>query len=88
MCSLLHWIIWRSLVRFLLNLQCSGKSREFMLGACLYYLVGETALSWGGAVGHFVSWPMEGQSSTSRSGWGHHRGPVSTGGGFLQRGEN
>ena len=39
-------------------------------------------------MGHFGSWPMEGQSSTSRSGWGHHRGPVSTGGGFLQRGEN
>ena len=38
-------------------------------------------------MGHFVSWPMEGQSSTSRSGWGHHRGPVSTGGGFLQRGK-
>ena len=81
------WIVCRSLVRFLLNRQCSGKSRDFRLGASLYYLVGETALSWGGAVGHFGSWPMEGQSSTSRSGWGHHRGPVSTGGGFLQRGK-
>ena len=40
-------------------------------------------------MGHFVSWPMEGQSSTSRSGWGHHRGPVSTGGGggLLQQGK-
>ena len=63
------------------------KSRDFRLGASLYYLVGETALSWGGAVGHFVSWPMEGQSSTSRSGWGHHRGPVSTGGVFSSGGK-
>ena len=39
-------------------------------------------------MGHFVSWPMEGQSSTSRSGWGHHRGPVSTGGGVSPAGEN
>ena len=38
-------------------------------------------------MGHFGSWPMEGQSSTSRSGWGHHRGPVSTGGGFPARGK-
>ena len=37
-------------------------------------------------MGHFVSWPMEGQSSTSRSGWGHHRGPVSTGGGVFSSG--
>ena len=29
---------------------------------------------------------MEGQSSTSRSGWGHHRGPVSTGGVFSSGG--
>ena len=81
------WIVCRSLVRFLLNRQCSGKSRDFRLGASFYYLVGETALSWGGAVGHFGSWPMEGQSSTSRSGWGHHRGPVSTGGVFSRGGE-
>ena len=38
-------------------------------------------------MGHFGSWPMEGQSSTSRSGWGHHRGPVSTGGGFPAGGK-
>ena len=38
-------------------------------------------------MGHFGSWPMEGQSSTSRSGWSHHRGPVSTGG-FSPEGEN
>ena len=38
-------------------------------------------------MGHFVSWPMEGQSSTSRSGWGHHRGPVSTGGVFSSGGK-
>ena len=37
-------------------------------------------------MGHFGSWPMEGQSSTSRSGWGHHRGPVSTGGGVFSSG--
>ena len=43
-----NWIVWRSLVRFLLNRQCIGKSRVFRLGASLYYLVGETALSWGG----------------------------------------
>ena len=30
-------------------------------------------------MGYFGSWPMEGQSSTSRSGWDHHRGPVGTG---------
>ena len=28
-----------------LNRQCSWKSRDFRLGASLYYLVGETALS-------------------------------------------
>ena len=38
-------------------------------------------------MGHFGSWPMEGQSSTSRSGWGHHRGPVSTGGVFSSGGK-
>ena len=38
-------------------------------------------------MGHFVSWPMEGQSSTSRSGWSHHRGPVSTGGVFSSGGK-
>ena len=47
------WIVLRSLVRFLLNRQCSGKSRDFRLGASLYYLVGETALSWGGGRGSF-----------------------------------
>ena len=72
----------------------AGWNLWFAVGSCTSVAVlsrgdAGTPSPEGGAVGHFVSWPMEGQSSTSRSGWGHHRGPVSTGGGgFSSGGEN
>ena len=82
-----NWIVWNSLVRSGSIVSLLEKQRIQVGGSLIIPSRWDGPLLRG-AVGHFVSWPMEGQSSTSRSGWGHHRGPVSTGGGVSPAGEN
>ena len=81
-----NWIVWSSLVRSGSIVSLLEKQR-FHVGGLLIIPCRWDGPLLRGAVGHFVSWPMEGQSSTSRSGWGHHRGPVSTGGVFSSGGK-
>ena len=85
--SFYGWVIWWNLVRSWSVVSVLEKQRIHVGGLLMIPSRWDGPLLRG-AVGHFVSWPMEGQSSTSRSGWGYHRGPVSTGGGFSPAGEN